>query len=49
MKMVWDKVIAHLRRWCILCSPTLSDIMERNLLELERTRGELLRIAWRDV
>jgi hypothetical protein len=47
MDMVWGKVIGNIRTWRILCADVHSGLLDRNLLELEKMRGELLRIAWK--
>jgi hypothetical protein len=47
MDMVQSKVVLDIRRWQALCVDVHSSLFDRNLLMLDRTRGELLRIAWR--
>jgi hypothetical protein len=46
MDMIWGKVIGNIRKWRNLCADVLSSLLDRNLLELEKMTGELLRIAW---
>jgi hypothetical protein len=41
------RVIINVRRWRLLCKDAHTSLLDRNLLLLEKTRSELLRIAWR--
>lgn len=41
------RIIINVRRWRLLCKDAHTSLLDRNLLLLEKTRSELLRIAWR--
>jgi hypothetical protein len=46
MDAVWSGIIINIRRWRLLKDAHTS-LLDRNLLLLEKTRSELLCIAWR--
>jgi hypothetical protein len=47
MEVVWRNVCTCIRRWRVLCADAHSSLLDRNLLLLMKSRGELMRIAWR--
>jgi hypothetical protein len=47
LDMAWSKVIAYLGRWKVLYTDAQLETMNEMMLKLEKTRGELPRIAWK--
>ena len=43
---VWRRIASELEQWRILSKDATSALLSRNILLLNKMRGELLRIAW---
>jgi hypothetical protein len=47
LDLVLGKVVVNVKNWRLLCKDAHTSLLDQNLMLLEKTRGELLRIAWR--
>ena len=46
VKDIWRRMVLELDQWKVLSEDAVTDLLARNVLLLNKKRGELLRIAW---